>query len=86
VLDTALEAGINPLGGGLLGGALQKSGPGRHAGEQMQMQISQRRPQLEAYEQLSRELGETRPTSRWLGCSINRLSRPPSSVRAPRTS
>ena len=49
----------SPLGGGLLGGALTKSSQGRRAGEQMQQQIAQRRPQLEAYEQLSRDLGET---------------------------
>jgi aryl-alcohol dehydrogenase-like predicted oxidoreductase len=48
-----------PLGGGLLGGALQKVSHGRRASYQMQQRIQQLRPQLEAYEELCRELGET---------------------------
>ena len=49
----------SPLGGGLLGGALQKAGQGRRANDRLQQQIQQLRPQLEAYEELCRELGET---------------------------
>src|SRR5512132_1205785 len=48
-----------PLGGGLLGGALQKVSHGRRADDRMQQRIQQLRPQLEAYEELCRELGET---------------------------
>jgi aryl-alcohol dehydrogenase-like predicted oxidoreductase len=49
----------SPLEGGLLGGVLQKVAEGRRAGERMQSRIDQLRPQLEAYETLCRELGET---------------------------
>jgi aryl-alcohol dehydrogenase-like predicted oxidoreductase len=49
----------SPLGGGLLGGALQKAEGGRRASENMQKQIDQHRPQLERYEALCRELGES---------------------------
>jgi aryl-alcohol dehydrogenase-like predicted oxidoreductase len=48
----------SPLGGGLLGGALQKAGEGRRATERQQQLIEQNRPKLEAYEALCRELGE----------------------------
>ncbi|MFB9990933.1 aldo/keto reductase [Deinococcus oregonensis] len=48
----------SPLGGGLLGGALQKAGEGRRASENMQKQIDKHRPQLEQYEALCKELGE----------------------------
>jgi aryl-alcohol dehydrogenase-like predicted oxidoreductase len=47
----------SPLGGGLLGGALAKVREGRRAGEQQQRDIEKRRPQLEAYEALCREIG-----------------------------
>ncbi|CAM3987111.1 aldo/keto reductase [Deinococcus marmoris] len=49
----------SPLGGGLLGGALQKASEGRRAGENMQKQIDKHRPQLEQYEALCKELGES---------------------------
>lgn len=48
----------SPLGGGLLGGVLQKISEGRRASERMQQQIERRRNQLEAYEGFCRELGE----------------------------
>jgi len=48
----------SPLGGGLLGGALQKASEGRRAAEQMSTQIEENRPKLEAYEGLCRDLGE----------------------------
>ncbi|MFC4452482.1 aldo/keto reductase [Deinococcus sonorensis] len=47
----------SPLGGGLLGGALQKAESGRRASEGVQKAIEQHRPQLEQYEQLCRDLG-----------------------------
>ncbi len=49
----------SPLGGGLLGGALQKAQDGRRASENMQKEIDQHRPQLERYEALCRDLGES---------------------------
>jgi aryl-alcohol dehydrogenase-like predicted oxidoreductase len=49
----------SPLGGGLLGGALQKASEGRRADENQQQQIEKHRPQLEAYEALCKELGES---------------------------
>lgn len=49
----------SPLGGGLLGGALQKAEGGRRASENMQKQIAKHRPQLERYEALCRELSES---------------------------
>jgi aryl-alcohol dehydrogenase-like predicted oxidoreductase len=48
----------SPLSGGLLGGALQNVDQGRRTSERMQQRIVQLRPQLEAYGQLCRELGE----------------------------
>ena len=47
----------SPLGGGLLGGALQQANAGRRATERQQHLIERHRPQLEAYAALSRELG-----------------------------
>ncbi|SMB79198.1 aldo/keto reductase [Deinococcus hopiensis] len=67
----------SPLGGGLLGGVLQKVSEGRRASERMQGQIEKHRSQLERYEDLCRDLGE-RPADvalAWL------LSRP--AVTAP---
>ncbi|UQN09088.1 aldo/keto reductase [Deinococcus sp. QL22] len=49
----------SPLGGGLLGGVLQKASEGRRASENMQQQIDKHRPQLEQYEALCREIGES---------------------------
>ncbi len=48
----------SPLGGGLLGGVLQKAAEGRRADARMQERIEKYRPQLEAYEGFCRELGE----------------------------
>ena len=48
----------SPLGGGLLGGALQKANQGRRSSEQAQKNVEQHRAKLEAYEQLCQELGE----------------------------
>jgi aryl-alcohol dehydrogenase-like predicted oxidoreductase len=48
----------SPLGGGLLGGVLQKLSEGRRASEGMQQQVEAHREKLEAWENLCRELGE----------------------------
>jgi aryl-alcohol dehydrogenase-like predicted oxidoreductase len=48
----------SPLAGGLLGGALGKLESGRRVSEGVQKQIEAKRPQLERYEGLCRELGE----------------------------
>jgi aryl-alcohol dehydrogenase-like predicted oxidoreductase len=47
----------SPLGGGLLGGVLQKAKEGRRTKAKVTEQIEKYRPQLEAYEALCRELG-----------------------------
>jgi len=49
----------SPLAGGLLGGALQKAKEGRRASEQLQKSVERYRAQLETYEGLCRELGES---------------------------
>jgi aryl-alcohol dehydrogenase-like predicted oxidoreductase len=49
----------SPLAGGLLGGALQKASTGRRANPNMQGRIDKHRSQLEAYEKLCAELGES---------------------------
>ncbi len=48
----------SPLGGGLLGGVLQKAAEGRRADARMQERIEKHRAQLKAYEGFCRELGE----------------------------
>jgi aryl-alcohol dehydrogenase-like predicted oxidoreductase len=48
----------SPLAGGLLGGALGKLESGRRMDAAMQQRIEAKRPQLERYEALCRELGE----------------------------
>src|SRR5690349_17076837 len=48
----------SPLGGGLLGGVLEKTEGGRRSEERMRERIEKQRPQLEAYEGFCRELGE----------------------------
>jgi aryl-alcohol dehydrogenase-like predicted oxidoreductase len=47
----------SPLGGGLLGGALQKAASGRRASDRMVKEIEKSRPQLEKYEAFCKELG-----------------------------
>ena len=49
----------SPLAGGLLGGVLQKAAEGRRANPQMAARVEKHRSQLEAYEALCRELGES---------------------------
>src|ERR671938_217995 len=48
----------SPLGGGILGGALQKASEGRRAAPDLQQKVHQLRSQLESYEALCRELDE----------------------------
>lgn len=47
----------SPLGGGLLGGALEKLESGRRKDEQFVKQVNEKRAQLERYEALCKELG-----------------------------
>jgi aryl-alcohol dehydrogenase-like predicted oxidoreductase len=47
----------SPLGGGLLGGALEKLDTGRRTDEQFAKQVNKKRKQLERYEALCKELG-----------------------------
>lgn len=61
----------SPLAGGLLGGVLKKMASGRRARPAFARLIEQYRPQLEAYEGLCEDLGET-PSDvalAWLLCS-----------------
>ncbi len=48
----------SPLGGGLLGGVLQKIKAGRRAEKDRQKEVEEKRPQLEAWEAFCKELGE----------------------------
>lgn len=48
----------SPLGGGLLGGALEKRETGRRTGEGFEKQVEQNRSKLEKYEALCKELGQ----------------------------
>ena len=48
----------SPLGGGLLGGALQKAAQGRRAAEGTQKSIEKNHARLEAYEALCKDMGE----------------------------
>jgi aryl-alcohol dehydrogenase-like predicted oxidoreductase len=49
----------SPLAGGLLGGALEKAANGRRANEDFRKRVESKRSQLEAFESLCRDLGET---------------------------
>jgi len=49
----------SPLGGGLLGGALQKQKAGRRGNEGFEKTVERKRPQLEKYESLCKELDES---------------------------
>ena len=48
----------SPLGGGLLGGALEKYNTGRRSSEHFQREVERNKDKLEQYEALCRELGE----------------------------
>lgn len=63
VLPAARHYGLgvipwSPLGGGLLGGVLQKMEQGRRAADHMVKQVEEKRSQLEAWEKFCDELGE----------------------------
>lgn len=47
----------SPLAGGLLGGVLQREAEGRRSSESIQKRVDKQRSQLEAYENLCKELG-----------------------------
>lgn len=49
----------SPLGGGLLGGVLEKASQGRRASERTQERVDAHRDQIEAYEGLCKDLGES---------------------------
>ena len=49
----------SPLGGGLLAGVLGKESSGRRASERLQEQVERHHPQIEAYEALCQEMGES---------------------------
>ncbi|HUJ74282.1 MAG TPA: aldo/keto reductase, partial [bacterium] len=48
----------SPLGGGLLGGALEKLEKGRRGNDEFRKNVEKKRARLEAYESLCRSLGE----------------------------
>ncbi len=48
----------SPLGGGILGGALEKASQGRRSNERAQKEIEDHREQLQQYEALCRQLAE----------------------------
>lgn len=48
----------SPLAGGLLGGALQKTGEGRRGSEDFRARVEEKRSQLESYEKLCTDIGE----------------------------
>lgn len=63
VLPASQDYGVgilpwSPLGGGLLGGVLQKQESGRRSSEDMQKKIEKNRPAIEAYEAFCKELAE----------------------------
>jgi aryl-alcohol dehydrogenase-like predicted oxidoreductase len=47
----------SPLGGGLLGGALEKYNTGRRKGTDFEKTVNEKHDQLEAYENLCKEIG-----------------------------
>lgn len=48
----------SPLGGGLLGGVLEKMAAGRRSSEQFEAEVAANRDKLERYEELCRQLGQ----------------------------
>ena len=48
----------SPLGGGLLGGVLEKIEKGRSASDEVKKEVEEKRPKLEAWENYCKELGE----------------------------
>ncbi len=73
VLPACIDYGVgvipwSPLGGGILGGALQKLTEGRRGADRIQQQVERMRPTLETWEKLCADLGAPPPTWRWRGC------------------
>jgi aryl-alcohol dehydrogenase-like predicted oxidoreductase len=63
VIPACIDFGLglipySPLGGGLLGGALEKQATGRRSSKHLQEDVEKHRGQLDAYEALCREIGE----------------------------
>ena len=63
VIPSCREYGLgmipwSPLGGGMLGGILDKVSKGRRTSDNAKKQIEKHRPQLEAYETFCKDLGE----------------------------
>jgi aryl-alcohol dehydrogenase-like predicted oxidoreductase len=63
VLPACVDYGVgvipwSPLGGGILGGALQKADEGRRSNPRVQATIEANRPKLEAWEKLCANLGK----------------------------
>ena len=63
MLPACIDYGVgvipwSPLGGGILGGALQKLTEGRRGAERIQQQVERMRPTLEAWEKLCADRGE----------------------------
>ena len=48
----------SPLGGGLLGGVLEKIEKGRSASDEVKKNVEEKKPKLEAWENYCKELGE----------------------------
>jgi aryl-alcohol dehydrogenase-like predicted oxidoreductase len=48
----------SPLGGGLLGGVLEKIEQGRRASDDIKKEIEEKRPRLEAWEAFCKQMGE----------------------------
>ena len=74
VLPACIDYGVgvipwSPLGGGILGGALQKVTEGRRGAERMQQQVERMRPTLEAWEKLCADLGAP-PAERGAGVAV----------------
>jgi aryl-alcohol dehydrogenase-like predicted oxidoreductase len=64
ILPACREYGLgvipySPLAGGILGGALEKARAGRRASSDNQKRIEEKRSQLEAYEKLCSDIGES---------------------------
>jgi NDP-hexose C3-ketoreductase / dTDP-4-oxo-2-deoxy-alpha-D-pentos-2-ene 2,3-reductase len=62
VLPACMDYGVgmipwSPLGGGILGGVLQRQEEGRRANDRIRSRVESMRPQLEAWEKLCAEIG-----------------------------
>ena len=73
----------SPLGGGLLGGALQKATEGRRSNERAQKQIERHHDSSRRGRRSAPSWATSPPTWRWPGCCTTRWSPRRSSARAP---